>query len=449
MGPGGIVSASITILLTLGAAITLASWRLSTIGGPSASRKHGAGFLPHIMPEPEPKWISLSSQVATVRGTRVFEAFDSSTLDSYSVQEWLTRQASCLLARAAEQETKHCVGVDIDYSHENAKFLTLLSDAKTRAFLARPRTIDSTDVNTPLAIAFTGPQHNTPHIFAIRLRKWCPTGRVILVGFRVNYLIVDSDFAADVDIFDSWINTLRIHTKKSAREPRILITNTRIDKLCLQSHCCSDLFLTDVYVRDIDCVPPGYGNPFVGALVLSGDVELGTKDLGEVSIQHFRNLRHNLLELRNFSAAYVIRAAELLAERKNYRSNLICAINYLYEFSSGFGNRPERTLSLLLLLVVYNLLLVWTNGLYSIEVDCMAKPSAWLATLCGGDGWSRFEASFLVTFQDLFAPARVLSENQPVMSGNLWIAIWLWLSNLGVIGLLALAAVGIRRRMRE
>lgn len=208
--------------------------------------------------------------------------------------------------------------------------------------------------------------------------------------------------------------------------------------------------MTDAHAGLIMCPPPEYGNPFAGSLILSGEVTLARNNLLAEQIQNYRNLRHNLLDRRNMWAVYTTRAVELAAERKLYESKLMRCINFLYEFSSGYGNVPERALGLTAALAAYNVLLIWLNKLYAVTIDCAGlNPSSWLVGLCRGDAWSGLVASVMLALQGLVNPFGLFMVENAVMPSNVPLTIWLWLSNIALVALLALVGVGVRRRMKD
>lgn len=149
-------------------------------------------------------------------------------------------------------------------------------------------------------------------------------------------------------------------------------------------------------------------------------------------------------------SAHVLRAVELSADRRHYKSSLMWVINFIYELSSGYGNIPERALALIVTLVGYNALVIWLNELYAVSLNCgEIDPSAWLQTLCRGDAWSGMLASFLLALQPLVNPFGVFGAEHAVLPSSVLLATWLWLSNVGIFALLVLTGVGIRRRMSD
>jgi len=128
---------------------------------------------------------------------------------------------------------------------------------------------------------------------------------------------------------------------------------------------------------------------------------------------------------------------------------MVKTINWIYEFATMYGNSPERSCALALVLMLYNGVLVVLNGLYVVNVDCGTKiAESWIGGLCGDGIEVMVSAALMIGFQPLFDPIGPFREQQIVLPSALWLTWWLWASQLAVLALLAVAAFGVRRRLQ-
>ena len=427
-------------------------WRLAMIGPSFVSTGSRTHFL---VTEPPPHtWISLSHLLeavvmehsTTIRKTIARELPNHDiTLDFPAVQGEIVRMGLVSLVRAVKHSGARRIGIDIDYEHQASSVLKLTSDEKTSNYLGLPKPIK-------FAIGSTEPTLDWQDDLTlyIRMTRWCRTGYVFINGLRIKQLTIEDGFASDIGISNCLIDHISILTNSVKSKPTLRISSTRIRCLSVRPLCCSDILLANCSIREISCPPPDAGNPFGGSLVLSGDIKLGERYMREESIQHYRNLRHNLADRRNSWAVYVVRAVELAAERTYDTNALTKIVNYVYEFSSGYGNIPERALAMMIALIVYNVLLISLNELYVVGLDCATvNLSAWVATLCRGDWSSTLLASLLLALQGVLNPFAMFGADRAVTPSSVLLTVWLWLSNVAMVALLTLVAVGVRRRMKD
>ena len=86
-------------------------------------------------------------------------------------------------------------------------------------------------------------------------------------------------------------------------------------------------------------------------------------------------------------------------------------ISDIYNFSSNYGESPERASLLLLVLIAFNFFMILSNQLAVLTVDCAneAVRRVWLDALCAGDFVAELLKSGVLTFRPFINPLGVLS----------------------------------------
>jgi hypothetical protein len=294
------------------------------------------------------------------------------------------------------------------------------------------------------------PPNDTHDIFVIRMAKWASRGHVVINGLRVHRIEVADGFSGDLEIYNSWINQIVLDANQKDKKPRVYLIATRVRHIEMNPNCCRSLHLKNSQVERISCPPPEQGNPFEGSMFLSGKVNLDAYSASSIldPLQEYRNLRHCLIERRSFYAAQSVRAAELRAGRRS-EIWLVRLSSWFYDLVGGYGNAPHRAAALMLLLAGSNLVLIWINKSFTINVDCNdVNAGAWLEVLCGTTAMSDAVASFLLAFQ-FIDPLGPFRGDKIILARTFWVAVWLWCSNLISLGLLAITLIGVRRRLQD
>lgn len=243
------------------------------------------------------------------------------------------------------------------------------------------------------------------------------------------------------------------HIEASAREPltrlRIKLANTWLGCLWLRPASILSLDVSGGGILDIDCVPPGEKNPFVGSVSFNRVFLPRKKGVyGMPGAQPYRNLRYHLNALQNAPAASFVHSAEQGMERQDERL-LNWLFSYLYELLSDYGASPARPIGWLIALwVCLTLTLFMFDG---VEVGTKGMdPVGWQASLIGDDWCNRLLRSVALSVQPLSWLGALSSQGRTVqlVAANIWFQGALIFEGILSAVLLALFAFALRRRFR-
>lgn len=427
-------------------------WRVCYIGKPPPLSGHSPRLTGGYVPEPSVHWIRVAEIVQAMPDTWAAELRKSEPF--FFKSGAVPRFIELVLKQHLESNLgEKFNGVVVDFADENVLHLTITSDAEWTRVLGTPFPVKTAAPEYPGALSLKEKRRTAdPDIYAIRIQSWCSRGIITINGLRIHRVELGADlYVRYVSITNSWINELVLESNEVVKKPQIRVESSRLRLLTLSPHCCSSITLRNTYVDRIVCPPAERGNPFDGSLVLSGMVAFSTASaaVDPVQLQYYRNLRSCLTERKSYYPAHIVRAAELRAERKD-AIWLVRASSWLFDVTSDYGNNPHRPAAFILLWVTFNLLLVWMNALAVVNLNCgEVVYSGWLEALCGDSVRARAIGAFLLTFQPFIDPLSAFRGDKLVVASSFWLLLWLWFSNLGALGLLAITSVGVRRSMKD
>jgi len=269
-------------------------------------------------------------------------------------------------------------------------------------------------------------------------------------GLRIHEVVISDGFTGHIWFMNCWIRRLVFETNNSDQRPSVHIDNTWVGYPEFNPRSCGELRMTGGGMCRISCTPssptnPDFSNPFTGDVSFFQNPSLRSAG-GNVSddTQLYRNARIHLSELGNVEAEKYIQAFENRMDRPN-RGFFIRTISGLYDALSFYGTMPGRTFVWLLGLSVYTTVMLFSIDGAVPAIECK-NAIGWHASLCG-EGWgARFYRAVSLGMQPLWAPFTFFKQDGAVIASSFGLTVWLSLQSLFSVGMLAVIAIGIRRK---
>ena len=197
---------------------------------------------------------------------------------------------------------------------------------------------------------------------------------------------------------------------------------------------------------NVDCPPPGPGNPFTGKVAFTEDVFFPRESDTYIlpGPQPYRNLRYHLRALENAQMANVIHSAELAVERED-DSWTNWFVSHLYEGMSDFGSSALRPFLWLLLLYSVSVCAIfyWSGA----EIPPLSDLVGWQRAL-NDPAWGEYWRAFYLALQPVVNPIGIFGPKWLLIPRYSELAAWLSLHGFLSLILLALLIFAIRRRFK-
>ncbi|MDH5328254.1 MAG: hypothetical protein OEZ68_22100 [Gammaproteobacteria bacterium] len=199
----------------------------------------------------------------------------------------------------------------------------------------------------------------------------------ILVSLHASHL--------DLELVDCQIGELWVQKTGNLHRSNLKITNTYIGKLVLVEDTIGDFDIRGGFVGNIECPPPGTGNPFSGSVKVSAKVDFPTTPTeGFIQgAQPYKNMQHHFRALDNHLAADIFHSLEMRMERHNDSpwSNLF---NIFYGLISNYGASIGKPLAWLAgLFLVCSVAIYGYDGAEKASAD--DQYSGWQKNLISPD----------------------------------------------------------------
>jgi hypothetical protein len=325
----------------------------------------------------------------------------------------------------------------------NEKLARQLAENRPRI----PIGIIGTDVSLP-----PEKEQQSHEIFILVAEAMSSEGTLHVDALRINTLEVKGDVAGLVTINNCWINEIILSKNVGAKSLELVILSSKIGWLRFRGGQVRRL---EIYNSDIGMIEyasnSGVENPVTGLFTHSGRSRLavGERHFRRDRIQEYRDFRVKTSEVTDTNTSSVLRAIELRAERK-FESIFVRLTSFLFDFFVSYGNVPERSLVFALMIMAYNGVFFGLSGSWAVSGDSCDGGSGleWVGTLCERNVLARINAAILIGLQPLMNPLSPLHGGQVISVTNLPGALWLWVSHVAVLLLLAATVIGIRKRMK-
>lgn len=425
-------------------------WQISFIGRTDKMSSRAARAVANVpVRNPQLTWLSINDIVTTLPPPQAGTS-NQTGLPSF----WVAIQhiEATIKHFLETSSAHHYQGIAVDADDERLRTLTISSDPYTTSCLGAPMVAQHAGPEGSNAVSLSHDPYGDKkaHIFTILVKHWRAQGTLHINGLRIHRLEIDCQVSCTVSVSNCWIDEVRLNRNTSDKKPTLYISSSKLGRLIMEPFCCRNMIFRHVKIRSIICSPPDLGIPIAGSTDFSRDADLCHDDrfLWGEHIQNYRNLRLCLEEIRDSRTAHRVRAIELRAERK-YETAIVWLFSSLYDVASDYGNAPQRAATYMITWTVFNFLIVVINGLYVVTSECGGAVAGWIDTLCEPGIIGRVSAAFLLALQPLVNPLGLFRVEQVVLPSTFWLAVWIWVSNVGCLTLLALVGVGIRRSMKD
>ncbi len=200
-------------------------------------------------------------------------------------------------------------------------------------------------------------------------------------------------------------------------------------------------------ILNVECEPPGPGNPFTGPVSLrTVFLPRDSENYLLKGPQPYRNLRLHLLNLGNVPAASLVHAAELAVEREEEYTKTQKLMSILYQLFSDFGLSAFRPIGWLIALFLVSVILVWaTDGATLLEGE---RYFGWRSILQWEDWLGSLWRALVMSAQPVANPIGIFRGGTLLVPEYTWLAIWLRMQTLFSIILVALFIFAVRRRFK-
>ncbi len=271
---------------------------------------------------------------------------------------------------------------------------------------------------------------------------------LIIFGAIIRHLKLSSPLARRVYLHSCAVANLELDSE--ARDLSLQLTNCWLGELKLCSGGVRDLKINGGGILSVHCPAPDLENPFLGSVELGPSVYWPT-DPSDTKIYHgaqgYRNLRAHLEKLENVPAANQMQSLVLKAER-HHDTKLNWIVNWSYEKTCGYGQKPERPLVLLGVSYLVFVVFLWITGGAIQGMEETAYPGSRHALIKDGT-LGQLQRALWLPAQAVFRPFSFLTPNKLVVAAN-----WVWatvevLHGLFTYAMLVLCGLSIRKRFKK
>jgi len=271
--------------------------------------------------------------------------------------------------------------------------------------------------------------------------------RLVLSEVSIKELHVNVAGGVTIRATNCNIAQLRNDVLNASTEIRLYQSN--VGTLRLRSGALSHLEMWGGSLLNVDCPPPGGGNPFTGTVSFTKNVFFPRRRNSYIlpGPQPYRNMRYHLRSLENAQMANLIHSAELAVERgDDSRMNRI--LSHLYEWMSDFGSSALRPLVWQGVLFVLSFsLILSSDGAVHASQDPTSELVGWQQVLID-PRWGACARAAYLALQPLVNPIGIFGPRSLLVPRFPWLAVWLSVAGILGIILLALFIFAIRRRFK-